>query len=193
SVLASTVNDTFNMTSVDTDTSTNDMVLAFSTSEHKINLKSKSERLQFAELFKKACIELTKMMAVDGEGAKHLIEANVEGAVNKEQARAMALNIINSPLVKTAIAGADPNWGRIIAAAGKDPKLKLNPKKLELYIQNTLIFTKGEPIKDRAALAKKLQTKNVTIKLNLNLDQAKATAWGCDLTKKYIDINTAYS
>lgn len=187
-MLTETVNISFNMTTVDNDTSTNDMTLAFSTGEKEADLKL------VQDLMTKACIDLTKQMAVDGEGAQHLIEINVQNAASYKDARKIALNIANSPLVKTAIAGEDPNWGRIIAAAAKDPKIKINLKKLDLSIQDTLIYSKEKIVlKNREDLGKKLKSKEIKINLDLNLGKSQATAWGCDLTHDYININTKYS
>lgn len=191
--LKTAVEESFNMISVDNDTSTNDMALLFSTGAKKINLFDKETKEQFQSLLTKACIHLAKMIAKDGEGAERLIEVEVTGAVKKSDAKKIALNIINSPLVKTAIHGADPNWGRIIAAAAKDPDIKLNPKKLELKIQNQLIFQNEQGVDfDREMLVQLLKESEIKIQLDLHIGKHRATAWGCDLTKKYIDINTCY-
>ncbi|MCP4051306.1 MAG: bifunctional glutamate N-acetyltransferase/amino-acid acetyltransferase ArgJ [bacterium] len=189
------MDDTYNMTSVDTDTSTNDMALIVSTRDEGVPLKTKKDMAEFKVLLKKACIKLCKMIATDGEGATKLIEVSVNGAASRYDARKIAKNIVDSPLVKTAVHGADPNWGRVIAAAGKDPDIKLNPGKVELYFGEEKVLDKGTPVDDadRKKMIDILSKKKVEIILNLNIGKTSAVAWGCDLTKGYIDINTQYS
>lgn len=188
------IDETFNMTSVDTDTSTNDMALLIATKTDGVKIKSKKEIAQFYALLKQALMALCKMIATDGEGATKLIEAHVCGAANRADARAIAKNIIDSPLVKTAIHGSDPNWGRVIAAAGKTFNAKINPDRVELYFGDIKVFSKGQRLTYNSdVLISYLRQRNVFIRLDLNLGRAAATAWGCDLTKGYIDINTQYS
>ncbi len=190
--LRSAVNDSFNMTSVDTDTSTNDMVLLFSTGTKM--LRDGKELLAFQGLLTEACQVLAKAIARDGEGATKLIEVTVRGAKTQAQARKMAMNVVNSPLVKTAIAGADPNWGRIIAAAGKDPSLALDLKKLDVALAGCKVLGGGKIQSfKRESLAKLLRQENISIALDLKLGKGKARAWGCDLTAGYVEINTEYS
>lgn len=192
SVLREAVDDSFNMTSVDTDTSTNDMVLVFSTGSAPIS--GKTQEREFAKLLTEACQELAKLIARDGEGATKLIEVRVENAKNRDQARKMAMNVVNSPLVKTAIAGADPNWGRIIMAAGKDPSLALKLETLEVHMAGVKVL-KGGKIQafKREALSKRLRGELIEIYLDVKIGKGKARAWGCDLTHGYVDINTEYS
>jgi glutamate N-acetyltransferase/amino-acid N-acetyltransferase len=191
--LQAAVWESFNMVSVDNDTSTNDMALLFATGSKHQQFDSKKDRDKFQALLTKACVVLARLMAQDGEGAEHLIEVEVVGAAKKADAKKIALNVVNSPLVKTALHGADPNWGRIIAAAAKEPTIKLNTKKVELYMQDQLIFINEQGVDfDRENLIELLKQKEIKIKLNLNLGSKTATAWGCDLTKGYIDINTCY-
>ncbi|MBN8551134.1 MAG: bifunctional ornithine acetyltransferase/N-acetylglutamate synthase, partial [Deltaproteobacteria bacterium] len=136
----------------------------------------------------------SKLIARDGEGATKLIEVTVTNAKNKEQARKMALNVVNSPLVKTAIAGADPNWGRIIAAAGKDPSLALDLETLEVHMAGILVLKRGKiQAFKRETLCKKLREKDVRIFLDIKQGKGTARAWGCDLTCGYVEINTEYS
>jgi glutamate N-acetyltransferase / amino-acid N-acetyltransferase len=192
--LADAINDTYNMTSVDTDTSTNDMALLISTKEDGVVIKTNKDKDVFLALLTEACTDLCKMIATDGEGATKLIEVNVVGAANGTDARKIAMNVVDSPLVKTAIHGEDPNWGRVIAAAGKSPEVKLNPDKFDLYFGDVQILAKGMPVAyDDFALKEQLKNNKVFITLELNLGSATAKAWGCDLTKGYIDINTKYN
>ncbi len=191
--LQDAVNRSFNMMSVDTDTSTNDMLLLFSAGKPKNALVTKAQWAGFETLLTNACIALAKLIAKDGEGATKLIEVNVTHAASVTDARKIAKNVVNSPLVKTAIHGADPNWGRIIAAACKDPSVKINPNKITLHIGPHLIFQNGEPIPfDPLIVSETLTQDNIVIALNLGLATSSATAWGCDLTHGYIDINTKY-
>lgn len=193
-LLREAIEDSFNMLSVDTDTSTNDMMLLFSSGEGKCELNTQEEWQAFKNVLWAACIDLAKQIAKDGEGATKLIEVSVVGAAKIKDAKIIAKNVIDSPLVKTAIHGADPNWGRIVAAACRNPDLKINPQKLELLIGNQVIFSKGMPaIFPREAVVNILKQSTVPITLNLHLGKAQATAWGCDLTKGYIDINVEYS
>ena len=186
--------ESFNMVSVDGDTSTSDLVLLFSTGTVPVNLNDKTEHAELKELVLKACTELAKKIARDGEGAKKLIEVQVTGAVNDVQARRLALNVVNSPLVKTAVAGADPNWGRIIMAIGKDPSLEIVAENVEARIGQTAVFKRGLPIPcDRALLAEYLQNTEVIIGVDVGLGSGTACAWGCDLTHGYIDINVEYN
>ncbi len=188
------VDDTFNMLSIDTDCSTNDLVLMMSTGEKEINLKSIKEINAFQNLLNSVCLEFTKLIAIDGEGAEHLIEVHLKNAVKKKEAKLLAMNVVNSPLVKTAIHGCDPNWGRIIAALGKNPDLKVKPNLVDLFIQGHQIMKKGEVLSfEREKLKSLLRKKEVIIEIDLNLGKASATSWGCDLTKGYIEINADYN
>lgn len=192
--LRSAVDDSFNMTSVDTDTSTNDMVLAFSTGERGKAVRSKKAVAEFAALLTRACQHLAKQIAADGEGATKLIEVRVVGARNQREARLVAKQVINSPLVKTAIHGADPNWGRVLAAAGKDPTLKVNPSRVDLTFAGASVMRRGAIVAhDRQRIRGLMSGKEVVVSLNLNLGKGSATAWGCDLTHGYVDINVSYN
>jgi glutamate N-acetyltransferase / amino-acid N-acetyltransferase len=192
--LSEIVNDTFNMISVDTDTSTNDMVLIFSAGNEKNKLQTQEEVFEFKQMLREACEVLAKKIVMDGEGATKLIEVRVSGAVTLKEARTIAMNIVNSPLVKTAIHGGDPNWGRVMMAIGKEPQVKMNPDKIDLFFGNTHVFSNGKALDYNCTKLKKhLQSKKILIQVNLNLGEASTTAWGCDLTKEYVDINVAYS
>jgi len=194
SLLSDSVSNSFNMITVDSDTSTNDVVMLFSTGEKKINLQSAAVREEFLTLLREACTDLAKQIVIDGEGAEKLITVSVSTAASEADARKVALSIANSPLVKTAIHGADPNWGRILMAAGKVPDVQLDQTKAALFVCGVEIVKNGMPLAfDRKSLSQQLSAQSVTIDLQLNVGSSSATAWGCDLTKGYIDINTAYS
>lgn len=183
------VNKSFNMMSVDNDTSTSDMVLLMSTGKSKID-----DTEAFTRSLTEVCIDLAKQIAKDGEGAEKLLEVEVCEAENESAARAIAKSIINSPLVKTAVHGADPNWGRVIMAVGKTPDVNVDPERCSLYFQDICVLENGLPIEfDRKALCEKLQEQQVNVKVILGSGKGHAKAWGCDLTKGYIDINVEYN
>jgi len=192
--LSKAIDDSFNMSSVDGDTSTNDMVVIFSTGERQFQATNKEESDAFQELMTEACVDLTKQIIRDGEGASKLFTVHVKGAARLKDARKMAYQIINSPLVKTAIHGEDPNWGRILAAAGKDPEVKINPSKVDLYFDDVAMMKNGEIVQeDRDPFRSIMAKSEFSITLDCNLGDAHATAWGCDLGKGYIDINVEYN
>jgi glutamate N-acetyltransferase/amino-acid N-acetyltransferase len=184
----------FNMLSVDTDTSTNDTLLAFATGQNGPRITSKRHQQELLELLTLACVDLARSIAADGEGATKLIEVTVAGARSLRDARCIAKNIISSPLVKTAIHGADPNWGRVLAAAGKDPSARVEPQKIDLTFAGVPVMRRGEIVRhNRNRIHKLMLGKEVRIHLNLNIGKASAKAWGCDLTRGYVDINVSYS
>jgi glutamate N-acetyltransferase/amino-acid N-acetyltransferase len=186
---------TFNMVSVDGDTSTNDMVLfmANGLAGNSIINRDSSLAEAFIEALHKVCIYLARCIALDGEGATRLIEIVVNGAVNIEDARITARTISNSPLVKTAVHGCDPNWGRIIAAAGRSGA-EVVQEKADVYIGDMCLLKSGIPLPfDKKAASALLNQCEVFLRVDLNLGKASATAWGCDLSKEYITINADYT
>lgn len=193
-LLTQAVDESFNCMSVDTDTSCSDSVILFSTGEKKVRLTPKS-RAEFLKLLTSAAAELAKAVARDGEGATKLLEIKVDAARSAAQARGVALAVVNSPLFKAAMHGSDPNWGRIVVAAGKDRALGVDVGKLIVRLQGTEVFRRGEPKGfDRNKLHKVLKkSKEVLVELNLKQGKASAKAWGCDLTTGYVEINTHYS
>lgn len=192
-LLRDAVDSTFNLASVDTDTSTNDMLLLFSTGEVAIG-ESPGAIAKFSKLLRAGCDRLARQIIRDGEGATRLIEAVVSGARSEVDARLIAKSIIDSPLVKCAVHGADPNWGRILAAAGKVQGVALDPRKLQLKLQGVCLVRRGMPTDfTRAKLHQLLMTDTVRVELDLGLGRGSATAIGCDLGRGYIDINVAYS
>jgi glutamate N-acetyltransferase/amino-acid N-acetyltransferase len=139
------------------------------------------------------CIHLAKTIASDGEGASKLIEATVSGAASTSDARAAARTIIGSPLVKAAIHGNNPNWGRIVAAAGRSGA-ELVESRLDLQIGGIYMIKRGNLLTfDRDKVVQALENSQVAIDLNLNLGEARATAWGCDLSPEYVTINSKHT
>ncbi len=185
----------FNMVSIDGDTSTNDMMLIMA------NGMAGNEPIRqdsyLADVFQQAlnqvCIHLAKAVARDGEGATKLIEVTVSGASSLTEARLAARTIVSSPLVKSAIHGNDPNWGRVIAAAGRSG-VELVEAKIDLDIGGICLLRGGRPLPfNSEGLVKILNEGEVSIAVNLNLSNAEATAWGCDLSEEYVTINSQYT
>jgi glutamate N-acetyltransferase/amino-acid N-acetyltransferase len=181
------VDASFNMISVDGDTSPNDMVLMMAN-----GLAGNVSLDAFVQALEKLCIYLAKRLASDGEGATKFIEMNVTGAVNLAQARAAAKAVVSSSLVKAAVHGADPNWGRIMAAVGRSG-VEVEESKFDLYVGDIQVVKEGKALPfDGSAVIKLLKGKEVTFTANLNLGSGKATAWGCDLSPEYVIINSHY-
>lgn len=195
SALRQAVDISFNMVSIDGDNSPNDTVLLMAnglTGNGVITRQSQQAAI-FQQTLNEVCIYLAKSIASDGEGASKLIETTVSGGVSASDARAAARAIISSPLVKAAIYGNDPNWGRIVAAAGRSGA-ELVESKLDLYISNFCLLKGGNLLNfDRDKVVQSLKNSSVSIELNLNLGKAKATAWGCDLSPEYVTINSEYT
>ena len=196
SFLRNKVENTFNAISVDGDTSTNDMVLLFATNKAKHNI-IKSKNSKEAQIFQKhleeVMLNLAKQVAMDGEGAKKFITINITNCKNKKLSKKIAFSIANSPLVKTAIAAEDPNWGRILMAVGKVDE-KINKDKVSLKIGNYLIFKDGEIAKNYNELKVKeyMSEKSIDIHVDMSTGKEKFTAYTCDLTHDYISINANY-
>ncbi len=186
--------ETLNMLTVDGDTSCSDTLLVLANGASDLpQIEAGTPRAaELREALSAVCLQLTRMLARDGEGAKRLIEVEVRRAASLADARLIARTIASSPLVKTAAAGADPNWGRILVAAGRAGGA-LDLEKLDLRLQGELIFAAGVPLPfDDAALSARLDSDEVRIGLDLGLGEARAKAWGCDLTTDYVHINADY-
>ena len=190
------LSNTFNAITVDSDTSTNDMVAIFATKKvksKKLNIISSKEALKFEKALRTVCLNLAKQIVVDGEGAKKFITINVLGARSTAMAKNIAFSIANSPLVKTAIAGEDPNWGRIIMACGKSGE-NISPNKIQLKIGDFLVTEQGKEAKDynEDKVKEYMKWDSINIEVNLNIGNASYVAYTCDLTHDYIDINADY-
>jgi glutamate N-acetyltransferase/amino-acid N-acetyltransferase len=185
--LKQAVDVSFNMISIDGDTSPNDMVLVMAN-----GLAGNVPADAFQLALEQVCIYLAKAVARDGEGATRLIEVTVDGAASLSEARSVARTIVSSPLVKAAIHGDDPNWGRIMAAVGRSG-VQVEETKIDLYIGNIPVVKVGSPLPfSKRSLVQLLKADEVSIRLNLNLGSGKATAWGCDLSEEYVTINSQY-
>tara|TARA_B100002051_G_C16701337_1_gene621179 strand:+ start:28 stop:1329 length:1302 start_codon:yes stop_codon:yes gene_type:complete len=195
-LLKKNIDKTFNAISCDGDTSTNDMVSIFATGEvENSNLKSiKDNKLTgFDSALFKVLLNLAKRVAADGEGASKFITIKVKNCKTEEDAKKICFSIANSPLVKTAIAGEDPNWGRVIMAIGKS-KVNLNPNKLSIKFGNILIIENGKLSNtyEEKEAANYMKEEKIDILINLNLGKKEFTSYTMDLTKKYIEINSDY-
>ena len=185
----------FNMISVDGDTSPSDTVLIMANGQ--AGNKPITSGSEYADTFQQAlnrvCIHLAKSIARDGEGATKLIEVTVNGAINTTEARQAARTVVSSPLVKSAIYGNDPNWGRILSAVGRSGA-EIVETKVELLIGDVPVFRAGRPLSfEKQGIVRVFGQSDVPVTINLNLGTASATAWGCDLSEEYVTINSRYT
>jgi glutamate N-acetyltransferase/amino-acid N-acetyltransferase len=199
SLLKAGVEDTFNAVTIDGDTSTSDTLLAFATgaaAAHgapKISRASDPRLKAFTKAFHAVLVNLAEQVARDGEGARKLVEITVEGAVSKASARRIAMSIANSPLVKTAIAGEDANWGRVVMAVGKAGE-PANRDKLSISFNGIRVAKSGarDPSYDEAEVSAAMKQPKIAIKVALGLGKGRDRVLTCDLTKEYIAINGDY-
>jgi glutamate N-acetyltransferase/amino-acid N-acetyltransferase len=185
--LKKAVDISFNMISIDGDTSPNDMVVLMAN-----GMAGSAPIEAFEQGLERACVYLAKCIAGDGEGASKIIEVTVSGAPSLAEARSAARVVVSSSLVKAAVHGADPNWGRVMAALGRSG-VAVEEAKTDLYIGNIPVVKSGRPLPfSKRDIIKLLKGKEVSIGLNLNLGSSNATAWGCDLSEEYVTINSRY-
>jgi len=180
---------TFNCLSIDTDTSTSDSAIIMANgSAGSVDLSEFEKGLYDVSEY------LVKEIAKDGEGATKMIEVTVNQASSAQQAKYVAKAIVNSPLVKTAVHGADPNWGRVAMAIGKcDEELDIDPEKITIGFCGFEVFPKPLSEQDLATLTGLLEQSEIKIHVSLGIGDYSATVWGCDLSKGYVDINALYS
>lgn len=188
------VEKSFNMISVDGDMSTNDMVIVLANGEAN-NAKITEENADYQIFFDKLmmlCTELAKQIAADGEGASKFLTINVKGAKSFADAKTVGMAIANSPLVKTAFFGEDPNWGRVICAVGYSGA-DMVPEKTVVKFGGITIFANGTGATyDEKALTHVMKQKDIVIDIELNMGQEDATVWSCDLSYEYVKINGEY-
>ena len=195
SILPDVADSTLNMLDIDGDTSTNDslVVLANGAAGNTQLTSSSEDAGAFKDALIEVLVQLTRQLAQDGEGASKLIVAEVEGARNLADARMAAKTITSSLLVKSAVYGSDPNWGRLIMAIGRSGAETVESK-IDLYINGVCIMEAGKPVPfARDAVVALMRGDEVTFGVNLNLADGRATSWGCDLTEEYVVINSAYT
>jgi len=189
-MLQRAVDTSFNMISIDTDTSTSDTVIVMAN-----GLAGEVDLHAFETALHEVCVYLAKEIASDGEGATKLIEVTVTSARDAQQAKRIAKAIVNSPLVKTAVHGADPNWGRLAMAIGKcHEETDIQPERVRMMFGELCVFSQGEPQNaDLQRLTDYLKGKDIRITIDLGIHDGRATVWGCDLTAEYVRLNAEYT
>ena len=198
-MLSRSVKTSFNAITVDSDTSTSDTLLLFATGAAakkgapEVRAANDRRLKGFKAALDAVLLELAHQVVKDGEGARKFIEIEVAGAENDRAAKRIALSIANSPLVKTAVAGEDANWGRVVMAVGKAGE-KADRDRLAIWFGGTRVAHKGlrDPAYDEAHVSALMREPHVPIKVDLGLGKGRATVWTCDLTKEYIAINGDY-
>ena len=188
-VFRSVIERTFNCVSVDTDTSTSDTALVLAS-----GVSGAVDLDAFGQALHEVALSLTKQVARDGEGAEKLIEVHVDTARDYEQAKTVAKAIVNSPLVKTAVHGADPNWGRVAMAIGKCSQYTdINQTAVVIRFGTQEVYPTRVDDAGLAALSAYMRGTDVRTHVTLNIGNAMATVWGCDLTAGYVRINADYT
>lgn len=188
------VGPTFNCITVDGDTSTNDMVAILANGQSGARKIERDGAVfeKFCKALEKVCRSLALQIVADGEGAQRVIEIEVRGAPSDSAADRVARTIANSPLVKTAIAGADPNWGRILAAAGR-AGIPFDFERVDVHLAGVLVCQKGRERKfSEAVVHRRMLANYVPIVVNLHTGKGGARVWTCDFTGEYVDINASY-
>ena len=198
-LLSDGVEDTFNAVTIDGDTSTSDTLLLFATGAAakrgapKIKKAQDPKLKEFRKALQRVLANLAEQVARDGEGARKLVEITVEGAKSKQSARRIAMSIANSPLVKTAIAGEDANWGRVVMAVGKAGE-PADRDRLSIWFNGIRVAHKGarDPSYDEAAVSEAMKKPEISLKVALGLGKGSDRVLTCDLTKEYVAINGDY-
>lgn len=193
--LRGAVDASFNMISVDNDTSTNDTVILMASglAGNQPIKDGTADAEAFKAALQEVCVYLAKRVVRGGEGATRLVEVRVEGAASEQDARLAARAVASSSLVKSAVHGADPNWGRILAAVGRSGA-EVDQSKVDLYLDEVSLLKAGSPVQFDVEKARHiLKREEVPIRVCLNLGGDAAVAWGCDLSADYVTINSAYA
>jgi len=192
SALKGAVERSFNMLTIDRDTSTNDMVLLTSVACDRRPEDADVYEQNLKDGLNYVCCELARMMAADAEGASTLITVNVNGAHSLKDARRAARTVAGSTLVKTAVYGRDPNWGRVVAALGYS-RARVSCEHTSIEIGGVCVLDKGKPVEfDEKEVSSAMETEELVIDIDLAVGGFSATAWGCDLTHEYVEINSRY-
>jgi glutamate N-acetyltransferase / amino-acid N-acetyltransferase len=191
-LLNEAVQDSFNAVTVDDHASTNDCVVVLASGRSGVQIRPGPSARAFAEALQDVCLSLAKQIAADGEGATRVVRVEVCEARNQADARTIARAIANSPLVKCAMHGCDPNWGRIVSAAGMCDAA-FDPDRARLTLQAVTVFAGGQPKRfDAAGLSRRMNAKQVDVVLSCGLGSARAACWTCDLSAEYVRINADY-
>jgi glutamate N-acetyltransferase / amino-acid N-acetyltransferase len=182
----------FNSVTVDDHTSTNDTLALLASGASGVKILGATDLSKFAAALDDVCVSLAKQIAADGEGATKLVNVIIRNAATDRDANLMARSIANSPLLKCALNGNDPNWGRIVSAAGMSGA-KFDPDKADLKLQGTLVFRHGTPVPfDAAAVSRSMDARSLDIILTCNDGTGQATVYTCDFSKEYVAINADY-
>jgi len=192
--LKQVVSGTFNSITVDGDTSTNDTLLALASGAgaNRTIAKADADYRRFVSALEKVCRSLALQIVADGEGATRVIEIDVRGAASDDAARQVAITIAGSPLVKTMFAGADPNWGRILAAAGR-AGVKIDPRRVSIYLADVLTCRGGvEHTFSETRVHNRMLRDFVPVRVELGMGRGRTCVWTCDFTSDYVHINAAY-
>jgi glutamate N-acetyltransferase/amino-acid N-acetyltransferase len=198
-ILSRSVEDSFNAITIDSDTSTSDTLMLFATGmaeargAPRISSAGDHQLTDFKRALDKVLLDLAQQVVRDGEGARKFVEVTVEGAASDKAAKRIAFSVANSPLVKTAIAGEDANWGRIVMAVGKAGE-KAKRDRLSIYFGDVRVAHKGlrDPDYDEAKASAVMKQDKIDIRVDLKIGKGRATVWTCDLTKEYVAINGDY-
>jgi glutamate N-acetyltransferase/amino-acid N-acetyltransferase len=198
-LLSRSVRGSFNAITVDSDTSTSDTLLLFATGAAALRgateiEKASDRRLDaFRAALDEVLLDLAHQVVKDGEGARKFVEITVDGAENDRAAKRIALSIANSPLVKTAVAGEDANWGRVVMAVGKAGELA-DRDLLAIWFGGVRVAHKGlrDPCYDEAAVSQIMKRDEIKLRVDIGIGSGSATVWTCDLTKEYVAINGDY-
>ncbi|WP_137157133.1 bifunctional glutamate N-acetyltransferase/amino-acid acetyltransferase ArgJ [Rhizobium sp. FKL33] len=198
-LLSRGVGPSFNSVTVDSDTSTSDTLMLFATraagkrGQASVTSATDPDLADFAAALDSLLLDLAHQVVCDGEGARKMVEVTVSGAVSDESAKKVALSIANSPLVKTAVAGEDANWGRVVMAVGKSGE-PADRDLLEISFGDIRVAVEGErdPDYSEEAASAVMKKDKIPVRVNLGLGSGKATVWTCDLTKEYVEINGDY-
>jgi glutamate N-acetyltransferase/amino-acid N-acetyltransferase len=187
-LLRAAVQDSLGMLSVDSDTSTSDTCVLLAN-----GLAGAVDEAAFSDTLSAGCVRMTEILARDGEGATHLLRVHVEGALNPDEARVIAKTIVNSPLIKTMVFGADPNVGRILMAIGKCFDCTIRPGSTDAWVNGFQVVGGGRRLEfEDAVVRNALGNEIIDLQVSLGVGEARATAYGCDLTQGYVDENAAY-
>lgn len=196
---------TFNCISIDGDTSTNDMMAVLANGESGVNIQPESGHAargfeKFVAALEKVCLSLARQIVADGEGAQRVVEIRVEGTCSTAEARKVAETIATSPLVKTALAGSDPNWGRILAAAGRSG-VAFNPERVRIWLAGIPVFSRGQPLAfDERRAHRAMLAQEFSIVVNLGAAPHGQSSkprpawrvWTCDFSEGYVKVNSSY-
>ncbi len=195
-ILNQAVSASFNSISVDSDTSTNDALMLIATGQSGVNLNEVSDldKNTIIGLIHSTCIELAQAIIRDAEGATKFVTINVEAAPTPSYAKEIAYSVARSPLVKTALFASDPNWGRLLMAVGKAPVKDLDVSKISLWLGETLLLENGQPADSYTEELgqAEMDKEEITVRINLNVGEAKAHVWTSDLSHEYVTINADY-